>query len=99
MDLSIIIPLYNEEESLCELRERIDQALGSAASSYEIIFIDDGSTDSSWEKIQELKAAGGDIHGIRFRRNYGKSAALFCGFEAAQGDIVVTMPRRCSLCC
>lgn len=91
MDLSIIIPLYNEAESLGELSERISEALRGHVSDYEIIFIDDGSTDSSWQVIQQLRSESSNIHGIRFRRNYGKSAALFCGFEAAQGDIVVTM--------
>lgn len=91
MDLSIIIPLYNEAESLGELSERISEALRGHVSDYEIIFIDDGSTDLSWQVIQQLRSDSSNIHGIRFRRNYGKSAALFCGFEAAQGDIVVTM--------
>ena len=91
MDLSIIIPLYNEEESLRELTARIDEALRDAVSDYEIIFIDDGSKDGSWQVIEQLRSGSSNIHGIRFRRNYGKSAALFCGFEAAQGDIVATM--------
>lgn len=91
MDLSIIIPLYNEAESLPELRARIDEALAGTVPEYELVFVDDGSNDGSWETIGQLKAAGGNISGIRFRRNYGKSAALYCGFEAAQGDIVVTM--------
>ena len=87
MDLSLIIPLYNEAESLPELKTWIERAL--QGFSYEIIFVDDGSTDHSWQVIQEM--AGQDIHGIRFRRNYGKSAALYEGFAAAQGDIVVTL--------
>jgi len=91
MDLSIIIPLYNEEESLRELTARIGDALSDAVAGYEIIFIDDGSTDGSWQVIEGLRAENSNIHGIRFRRNYGKSAALYCGFEAAQGDIVATM--------
>ena len=91
MDLSIIIPLYNEEESLRELTARIDEALRDAVTDYEIIFIDDGSKDGSWQVIEQLREGSSNIHGIRFRRNYGKSAALFCGFEAAQGDIVATM--------
>ena len=91
MDLSIIIPLYNEEESLRELTARIDEALRDAVADYEIIFIDDGSKDGSWQVIEQLRSGSSNIHGIRFRRNYGKSAALFCGFEAAQGDIVATM--------
>ena len=87
MDLSIVIPLYNEAESLPELKAWIDASLKDF--SYEIIFVDDGSTDGSWEVIQQM--AGPGVRGIRFRRNYGKSAALYEGFEAAQGDIVVTM--------
>ena len=87
MDLSLVIPLYNEAESLPELKAWIDASLKDF--SYEIIFVDDGSTDGSWEVIQQM--AGPGVRGIRFRRNYGKSAALYEGFEAAQGDIVVTM--------
>ena len=87
MDLSIIIPLYNEAESLPELKAWIDRAL--ADFTYEIWFVDDGSTDGSWDVIQKM--AGADVHGIRFRRNYGKSAALYEGFAAASGDIVVTL--------
>ena len=91
MDLSIVISLFNEEESLSELLEKIHAELEAKGISYEVIMVDDGSTDSSWEKICDLKQIYGNVHGIRFRRNYGKSAALYCGFEAAQGDIVVTM--------
>jgi len=87
MDLSLVIPLYNEAESLPELKAWIDASLKDF--SYEIIFVDDGSTDGSWEVIQQM--AGPGVRGIRFRRNYGKSAALYEGFAAAQGDIVVTM--------
>ena len=87
MDLSIIIPLYNEADSLPELKAWIDRAL--ADFTYEIWFVDDGSTDGSWDVIQKM--AGADVHGIRFRRNYGKSAALYEGFAAASGDIVVTL--------
>ena len=87
MDLSIVIPLYNEAESLPELTKWIEESLKHF--SYEIIFVDDGSTDDSWKVIESLKAD--NIHAIRFRRNYGKSAALYEGFAAAQGDIVVTM--------
>ena len=87
MDLSIIIPLYNEAESLPELKAWIDRSLKDC--TYELIFVDDGSTDGSWEVIREL--AGPSVRAIRFRRNYGKSAALFEGFAAAQGDIVVTL--------
>jgi len=91
MDLSIVISLYNEEESLGELVARIGEVLEPAGTDYEVIMVDDGSTDGSWAKILQLKENDSRIHGIRFRRNYGKSAALYCGFEAAQGDIVVTM--------
>ena len=92
MDLTLVIPLYNEAESLPELRAWIEASLKDF--TYEILFVDDGSTDGSWEVIREMAAhAGhaGTVRGIRFRRNYGKSAALFEGFAAAQGDIVITM--------
>ena len=87
MDLSIIIPLYNEAQSLPELKAWTERALKDF--TYELIFVDDGSTDGSWEVIRGLSGPG--VRGIRFRRNYGKSAALYEGFAAAQGDIVVTM--------
>ena len=87
MDLSLIIPLYNEAESLPELKEWIDRSL--SGFTYQIIFVDDGSTDGSWEVIRQM--AGPAVKGIRFRRNYGKSAALYEGFAAAEGDIVVTL--------
>ncbi|MBQ4389461.1 MAG: glycosyltransferase family 2 protein [Bacteroidales bacterium] len=87
MDLSIIIPLYNEAQSLPELKAWTERALKDF--TYELIFVDDGSTDGSWEVIRGLSGPG--VRGIRFRRNYGKSAALFEGFAAAQGEIVVTM--------
>ncbi len=87
MDLSLIIPLYNEVESLSELKAWIDRSLKDF--TYELIFVDDGSTDGSWEAIQKM--ADANVHGIRFRRNYGKSAALYEGFAAAEGDIVVTL--------
>ena len=91
MDLSIVISLYNEEESLRELVEWIDRALAPYNYTYEIILVDDGSRDHSWAVVEELSKQYPLIRGIRFRRNYGKSAALYCGFEAARGDIVVTM--------
>lgn len=87
MDLSIIIPLFNEAESLPELKAWIDASLKEF--TYELIFVDDGSTDGSWEVITRM--ADDNVHAIRFRRNYGKSAALYEGFAAAEGDIVVTM--------
>ena len=89
MDLSIVIPLYNERESLPELAAWIERSLKEF--SYEIWFVDDGSTDGSWDAIQALAGEHANIHGIRFRRNYGKSAALYEGFAAAKGDIVVTL--------
>ena len=90
MDLSLVIPLYNEAESLPELKAWIDRALKDY--TYELIFVDDGSTDGSWEVIREMRGdAGHEVRGIRFRRNYGKSAALYEGFAAAQGEIVVTL--------
>ena len=92
MDISVIIPLYNEEESLPELFQWIQRVMNENGFSYEVIFVDDGSTDSSWSVIQRLKAESPDtVHAIKFRRNYGKSPALYCGFAAAQGDGVITM--------
>ena len=91
MDLSIVISILNEEESLPELVEWIERSLKPQEWTYEIIMVDDGSTDSSWKVICDLKDAHPEICGIRFRRNYGKSAALYEGFAAAKGDIVVTM--------
>ncbi|MDR3236720.1 MAG: glycosyltransferase family 2 protein [Prevotellaceae bacterium] len=91
MDISLLIPLYNEEESLPELTAWIEQVMQANAYSYELLFVDDGSRDNSWTVIQQLAAANANIHAIRFRRNYGKSAALYCGFEAAQGDVVITL--------
>ena len=93
MDISVVISIFNEKESLRELVSGIRENLDAAALTYEIIMVSDGSTDGSWEEIQALagEQTGGQIHGICFRRNYGKSAALYCGFEAAQGDVVITM--------
>ncbi len=91
MDLSIVISLFNEEESLGELLSGITSTLQSSGMDYEVIMVDDGSTDGSWSRIQELRRGCSRLRGIRFRRNYGKSAALYSGFEAAQGDVVVTM--------
>ena len=91
MDLSIVISLYNEEESLPELVQWIDRALAPRNYEYEIIMVDDGSRDRSWGVIEELSKTYPRIRAIGFRRNYGKSAALYCGFEAARGDLVVTM--------
>lgn len=91
MDLSIVVPLYNEEESLPELCEWINRVCVQHYFSYEIILVDDGSTDDSWKVVQQLKSSYPGIKGIRFQRNYGKSAALNEGFKAAQGDVVITM--------
>ena len=91
MDISVVIPLLNEAESLPELSSWIAKVMEVNGFSYEVIFVDDGSKDASWEVISGLAKKDTRIHGIRFRRNYGKSAALYCGFEKAQGDVVITM--------
>ena len=91
MDLSIVIPLYNEEESLPELCDWIRDVAGKNQYDYEIILIDDGSTDDSWKVIEELSNNHSEIKGIRFQRNYGKSAGLNEGFRAAQGNVIITM--------
>ena len=91
MDISVIVPLYNEVESLEELADWIARVMQSSGFSYEVILIDDGSRDGSWQKIEELSAKVPEIKGVKFRRNYGKSAALNTGFIHAQGDVVVTM--------
>ena len=91
MDISVIIPLYNEAESLPELSAWIERVMKENDFTYEIIFINDGSTDNSWKVIEELKEKNENIHAIKFRRNYGKSPALYCGFERAKGDVVITM--------
>ncbi|MDR1672045.1 MAG: glycosyltransferase family 2 protein [Bacteroidales bacterium] len=91
MDISIVIPLFNEAESLPELVGWIERVMREHACAYEIIMVDDGSRDTSWKVIEELSQKNERIRSIRFRRNYGKSAALHCGFRKAQGDVVVTM--------
>jgi glycosyltransferase involved in cell wall biosynthesis len=91
MDLSVVIPLYNEEESLPELAAWIKRVADREAYRYEIIMVDDGSTDKSWEVIEKLSAAMPEVRGIKFQRNYGKSAGLYVGFEAAVGNVVITM--------
>jgi glycosyltransferase involved in cell wall biosynthesis len=91
MDISIVVPLYNEEESLFELCEWIERVVNANSYSYEVILIDDGSKDNSWKVIESLSTKNSHIRGIKFRRNYGKSAALNIGFEAAQGDVIITM--------
>ena len=91
MDISVIVPLLNERESLPELCSRITKACEANGLSFEILMVDDGSADGSWECIRELSEGDSRIGGVRFRRNYGKSAALYCGFERAKGDVVITM--------
>ena len=91
MDISVIVPLLNEEESLPELHAWIQRVMNANGFSYEIIFVNDGSTDNSWGIIEELHRKDEHVHGIKFRRNYGKSPALYCGFKAAKGDVVITM--------
>ncbi len=91
MDISIVVPLYNEAESLPELTAWIERVMAENGFSYEIWFIDDGSTDSSWEIIKQLRESNPAIHGVSFSRNYGKSPALNVGFGRAQGDVVITM--------
>jgi glycosyltransferase involved in cell wall biosynthesis len=91
MDISVVVPLLNEEESLPELCAWIERVVKANNFSYEIIMIDDGSTDSSWQVIEELRSKNPNIKGIRFQRNYGKSAALNEGFKATQGNVVITM--------
>ena len=91
MDISVVIPLYNEDESLGELYSWIDKVMKANSFSYEVIFVNDGSTDRSWQVIDELSKQSNNVKGISFRRNYGKSPALYCGFKEAQGDVVVTM--------
>lgn len=91
MDISIIVPLFNEEESLPKLFEWIERVMNVNNYSYEVIFINDGSTDSSWEVIESLQKLSPNVRGIKFRHNYGKSPALFCGFNAAKGEVVITM--------
>lgn len=91
MDISLVIPLKDEEESLPELSDWINRVMKTNNFSYEIIFVDDGSTDNSWRVIEELSCKNENIKGIKFQRNYGKSAGLNEGFRAAQGDVVITM--------
>lgn len=91
IDISVVIPLYNEAESLTELFEWIKRVMNENSFSFEVIFIDDGSVDDSWNVIEKISSQNPEARAIRFSRNYGKSAGLFCGFEVAQGDVVVTM--------
>ena len=91
MDISVVIPLYNEDESIPELYAWIERVMKENGFTYEVIFVNDGSTDKSWEVISGLCKQHPEAKGIKFRRNYGKSPALYCGFKEAQGDVVVTM--------
>ena len=91
LDISVVVPLYNEEESLPELTAWIDRVARENGLSYEIVFVDDGSTDGSWETLERLKEHYPALRAIGFARNYGKSAALYCGFAAARGEVVITM--------
>ncbi|MDR1332669.1 MAG: glycosyltransferase family 2 protein [Tannerella sp.] len=91
MDISVVIPLYNEAESLPELHAWIERVMDENHFSYEVLYINDGSTDNSWEVIERLAQKSAHVKGIKFRRNYGKSPALHCGFQRAQGDVVITM--------
>ena len=91
MDISVVIPLFNEEESLDELSSWIDRVMKEHSYSYEVIFVDDGSNDESWKKIEEISTKIPEVKGIKFRRNYGKSAALNSGFEMAEGNVIITM--------
>ena len=92
MDISVIVPLYNEEESLPELYASIQRVMKANGFTYEVIFVNDGSKDKSWDVIEDLHRKDAEhVHAIKFRRNYGKSPALYCGFKAAKGDVVITM--------
>lgn len=91
IDISVVVPLYNEAESLPELVAWIDRVARGNGLTYEIIMVDDGSDDASWSVVERLSGEYGTIRGIRFMRNYGKSAALYCGFESAEGEVVFTM--------
>ena len=91
MNISVIVPAFNERESLPELVSWIERVMDGNGFTREIIIVDDGSTDGTWQTVEELADANPNVHGICFRRNYGKSAALYCGFEKAQGDVVFTM--------
>lgn len=91
LDISVVVPLYNEEESLPELVEWIDRVVRGEGLSYEVILVDDGSNDNSWQVVESLRGRYPSVKGIKFARNYGKSAALYCGFAEAAGEVVITM--------
>ena len=90
MDISVVVPLYNEEESLPELYRWIEKVMKANGFSFEVIFVNDGSTDNSWQVIEDLSKQSENVKGIKFRRNYGKSPALYCGFKEAQGEMAIT---------
>ena len=91
MDITVIVPLFNEEESIPELYAWIERVMKANNFTFEVIFVNDGSTDHSWDVIEGLAQKSPYVKGIKFRRNYGKSPALYCGFKEAQGDVVITM--------
>ena len=91
MDISVVVPLYNEEESLPELYAWIERVMHEHHFTYEVIFVNDGSTDHSCRSSKSLAGSQKEVKGIKFRRNYGKSPALFCGFKKAEGDVIITM--------
>ena len=91
MDLSLVIPLYNESESISELNKKIESILSTSKLSYEILYVDDGSKDDSWKKIIDISKRNPNTHGLRFLKNYGKSMALSAGFSNAKGSVVITM--------
>jgi glycosyltransferase involved in cell wall biosynthesis len=91
LDISVVVPLYNEEESLPELVAWIDRVAKAHSLTYEVIMVDDGSTDGSWDVVERLAKENSKVRGISFVRNYGKSAALYCGFDMAEGEVVITM--------
>jgi len=91
MDISIIVPLFNEEESIPKLFEWIERVMNEHKYTFEVVFVNDGSTDKSWDVIETLQRQSQNVRGIKFRHNYGKSPALYCGFRAAKGDVVITM--------
>lgn len=91
MDISVVVPLFNEEESLPELADWIKKVMDENNFSYEVVMVDDGSKDDSWQVVENLQKNNPNIKGIKFRRNYGKAAALYCGFDVVKGDVVITM--------
>lgn len=91
MDISVVVPLFNEEESIEKLYEWIEKVMNAHKFTYEVVFVNDGSNDHSWDVIESLKTKSTNVRGIKFRSNYGKSPALYCGFRAAKGDVVITM--------